>query len=190
MGMASSVEAARSETPATPILGMVSPPADYAGHLDGAPVSAEDVDLVARVLFMQISHKTYAGTSTACTGVAARIPGAWCTEATRGTRHGTAEMRIGHPAGVIDTEAEVVLSGSRDGTTASGVPPSAGRRAGYWTGRCMWTWMRRRDTATDASGGVTLRRMQAAACHFAKFMRSGNLPLDRRSRCPKSYCCP
>ena len=63
MGMASSIEAARSETPATPILGMVAPPSAYVGHLDGVAVAAEDVDLVARLLYMQISHKTYAGTS-------------------------------------------------------------------------------------------------------------------------------
>jgi methylitaconate Delta-isomerase len=111
MGMASSVEAARHETPATPILGIVSPPADYAGHLNGAAVSAEDVDLVARVLFMQITHKTYAGTSTACTGVAARISGTVVHEALRDAARDRAEIRIGHPAGIIDTEAEVVVSG-------------------------------------------------------------------------------
>ena len=111
MGMASSIEAARSETPATPILGIVSPPAAYTGHLDGTAVAAEDVDLVARVLFMQITHKTYAGTSTVCTGVAARIPGTLVAEATRPEASGRMEIRIGHPAGVIETESDVVLAG-------------------------------------------------------------------------------
>ena len=114
MGMASSVEAARAETPATPILGMVAPPAAYTGHLDGVPVAAGDVDLVARLLFMQISHKTYAGTSTVCTGVAARIPGTLVHEATRPEAQERMEIRIGHPAGVIETESDVVLS-SGDG---------------------------------------------------------------------------
>ncbi len=112
MGMASSVEAARSETPATPIIGMISPPASYVGNLDGVPVAAEDVDLVSRLLFMQISHKTYAGTSTVCTGVAARIPGTLVAEAARVEAQGRMELRIGHPAGVIDTESDVVLSGT------------------------------------------------------------------------------
>ena len=103
MGMASSIASARSETPATPILGMVAPPAAYTGHLDGVPVAAEDVDLVARLLFMQISHKTYAGTSTVCTGVAARIPGTLVSEAMRDAAAGRLELRIGHPAGVIET---------------------------------------------------------------------------------------
>jgi methylitaconate Delta-isomerase len=110
MGMASSIEAARAETPATPILGMVAPPAGYVGHLDGVAVAADEVDLVARLLFMQISHKTYAGTSTVCTGVAARIPGSLVAEATRANAAGRVELRIGHPAGVIETESDVVLA--------------------------------------------------------------------------------
>ena len=110
--MATSPEAARRETPATPILGIISPPAAYVGHLDGAPVAAEDVDLVSRLLFMQITHKTYAGTSTACTGVAARIPGSIVHEALRKDALDRVEIRIGHPAGVIDTESDVVLAGA------------------------------------------------------------------------------
>jgi len=110
MGMASSIEAARAETPATPILGMVAPPMDYTSHLDGTPVAADSVDLVARLLFMQISHKTYAGTSTVCTGVAARIPGSLVAEAARPDAAGRIELRIGHPAGVIETESDVVLA--------------------------------------------------------------------------------
>jgi len=112
MGMASSVAAARTETPATPIIGIVSSAADYVGHLDGVAVAAADVDLVSRLLFMQISHKTYAGTSTACTGVAARIPGSLVAEVLRPEARDRAEIRIGHPAGVIDTESEVVLDGA------------------------------------------------------------------------------
>jgi 2-methylaconitate cis-trans-isomerase PrpF len=111
MGMASAIDAARTETPATPILGMVAPPAAYVGHLDGEAVAADDVDLVARLLFMQISHKTYAGTSTVCTGVAARIPGSLVAEAARPDIAGRLTLRIGHPAGVIETESDVVPSG-------------------------------------------------------------------------------
>lgn len=112
MGLATSGEAARSETPATPILGIISSPAGYVGHLDGIAVDAEDVDLVSRVLFMQIAHKTYAGTSTACTGVAARIPGSIVFEMLRPEARDRMEIRIGHPAGVIDTESDVVLAGA------------------------------------------------------------------------------
>lgn len=111
MGMASAPLAARAETPATPILGIVSPPAAYVSQIDAALVAADDVDLVSRVMFMQITHKTYAGTSTACTGVAARIPGGIVHELIRPAARTRAELRIGHPAGVIETQSEVVLSG-------------------------------------------------------------------------------
>ena len=112
MGMASSAGAARAETPATPILGIVSEPADYVSHLDGAAVRAGDVDLVSRVMFMQITHKTYAGTSTVCTGVAARIRGSVVAEVL-GTPRNAMELRVGHPAGVIETEA--LVDGAGDG---------------------------------------------------------------------------
>jgi 2-methylaconitate cis-trans-isomerase PrpF len=111
MGMASAPLAARAESPATPILGIVSPPAPYVSHIDGARVEAADIDLVSRVMFMRITHKTYAGTSTACTGVAARIPGGIVHEMTRPDAQARAELRIGHPAGVIETQSEVVLAG-------------------------------------------------------------------------------
>src|SRR5262249_42970327 len=75
MGMVASASSATLETPATPILGIVSTPRDYVAALTGKPVRAADIHLVSRLMFMQQSHKTYAGTSTVCTGVAARIPG-------------------------------------------------------------------------------------------------------------------
>ncbi len=110
MGMASRAEAARDETPATPILGIVSPPQAYHSHIDGSPVAAADVDLVSRLMYMQITHKTYAGTSTVCTGVAARLPGSIVAEVLRDEARERMEIRIGHPAGVIETESDVAFS--------------------------------------------------------------------------------
>ena len=64
---------------------------------------------------MLTARKTYAGTSTACTATActavpARIPGTILHEALREAAHSRAVIRIGHPAGVIDTEADVEMS--------------------------------------------------------------------------------
>jgi 2-methylaconitate cis-trans-isomerase PrpF len=58
-------------------------------------------------MFMQRTHKTYAGTSTVCTGVASRIPGTLVHEAARPVPFEQIECRIGHPAGVIVTEVMV-----------------------------------------------------------------------------------
>jgi 2-methylaconitate cis-trans-isomerase PrpF len=116
MGMVSRAEAARDESPATPLIGMVSPPADYRDAIGDRIVAAEDVDLVSRLMFMQQMHKTYAATSTACTGVASQIPGTLVHEATRPEARtalrNRREVRIGHPAGVIETEVELLATGS------------------------------------------------------------------------------
>ena len=108
--MITSPSASRDESPATPILGMISPPASYRNDLAGTTVGEEDVDFVSRLMFMQQMHKTYAGTSTVCTGVASRLPGTIVHEMAR--PHNRREVRIGHPAGVIETETEVELQGN------------------------------------------------------------------------------
>jgi 2-methylaconitate cis-trans-isomerase PrpF len=68
-------------------------------------------------MFMQQMHKTYAATSTACTGVASQIPGTIVYEATRPEActalRNRREVRIGHPAGVIETE--IYLDALADG---------------------------------------------------------------------------
>ncbi|KRA44831.1 2-methylaconitate cis-trans isomerase PrpF family protein [Devosia sp. Root635] len=105
MRMIADASRSRQDSPATPILGLVAPPADYLNHLTGETVPADAIDLLARLQFMQQTHKTYAGTSTVCTGVAARIPGTLVHAAAR--QRGGAEIRIGHPGGVIETETLV-----------------------------------------------------------------------------------
>jgi 2-methylaconitate cis-trans-isomerase PrpF len=111
IGLISAAERSRQESPATPLLAMVGTPSQYTVDLTGAVVEADDVDMVSRLMFMQQMHKTYAGTSTVCTGVAARIAGT--------VVHGVARprdpvaLRIGHPAGVIVTESIVRAAGDR-----------------------------------------------------------------------------
>ena len=143
MGMIGDAGRSREESPATPLLGMVSGPAEYRNDLTGETVAAEDVDLVSRLMFMQQMHKTYAGTSTVCTGVASRLPGTLVHEVARA--HNRLEVRIGHPAGVIVTETSVERSGegfavhrATLGRTARRilegyvyVPDAAGSRAGH-----------------------------------------------------------
>jgi 2-methylaconitate cis-trans-isomerase PrpF len=113
MGMISAPGRSREESPATPILGIVSPPQPYTSYLTGEQIAAVQVDLVSRVMFMQVMHKTYAGTSTVCTGVAARIEGTVVNEAIAGRARDGSEVRIGHPAGVIETESVVRLEGGQ-----------------------------------------------------------------------------
>jgi len=112
MRMIKNASRSRDDSPATPLLAIVSPPAEYRDDLTGTRIMAEQVDLVSRVMFMQQAHKTYAGTSTVCTGVAARIPGTVVHEQARPQTRGAMEVRIGHPAGIITTESAVSLVGN------------------------------------------------------------------------------
>ena len=112
LGMIGDPARSARESPATPILGMISPPADYRNDLGQSTVRADEVDLVSRLMFMQQMHKTYAGTSTVCTGVASRIPGTIVHEMTNPETLSNPTVRIGHPAGVISTETRVDLVGN------------------------------------------------------------------------------
>jgi methylitaconate Delta-isomerase len=113
MGMISYPEGSVNESPATPILGIISPPQAYRNYLNDEQILAEQVDLISRLLYMQVTHKTYAGTSTVCTGVAAKIPGTIVFEAAANSLGENLEVRIGHPAGVIETESLVTSSGDK-----------------------------------------------------------------------------
>lgn len=112
MGMIDDAALSRRRSPATPILGMISASADYRNDTARRTVSAADTDVVSRLMFMQQTHKTYAGTSTVCTGVASRIPGTIVHEMTRPDTLADDAVRIGHPAGVITTETRVVPEGN------------------------------------------------------------------------------
>jgi methylitaconate Delta-isomerase len=100
------------KTPAAPLLAMIAPPADYENVLGAIRVKAEEVDFVSRLMFMQQMHKTYAGTSTVCTGVASKLVGTIVHEAARPECQQRLETYIGHPAGVIETQAKVTLEGN------------------------------------------------------------------------------
>jgi hypothetical protein len=103
IGMAKTEEEATQNSPAFPMIAYVSPPQDYIDFSTGKRIAKEEVDLVSRLLFMQVMHKTYAGTGTTCTGAAAKIPGTIVHE--MASKAGTV-VRIGHPAGVIELEVE------------------------------------------------------------------------------------
>jgi 2-methylaconitate cis-trans-isomerase PrpF len=99
-------DAAR-KSPYIPFFVLVSPPADYVDFTTGRTVDAQDVDFVARLLFMLRMHKAYAVTGTVCTGAAAKIPGTIVYQAARPESHSRSLTRIGHPAGVIEIDAAV-----------------------------------------------------------------------------------
>ncbi|MGI6077300.1 MAG: 2-methylaconitate cis-trans isomerase PrpF family protein [Fastidiosipilaceae bacterium] len=106
IGMAKDEADATASSPAFPMICMVREPKDYVSFSTGETIKADDVDFVARLMFMQVLHKTYAGTATACTGAAARIEGTIVNEVMR-ERSDDEAIRIGHPAGVLPVQAIV-----------------------------------------------------------------------------------
>ena len=110
IGMAKDSADATKNSPAFPMVAFVAEPQDYVNFTTGKTISKSEVDFVSRLMFMQVLHKTYAGTATACTGAAAKIKGTIVNQVIPGVEKLTT-IRIGHPAGVLPVVAEV------DGTT-------------------------------------------------------------------------
>ena len=63
-----------------PFISIVSAPSSCVTPL-GKMILEADVDLTARLLFMQKMHKTHPGTGAVCTAAAIRIPGTGCCAA-------------------------------------------------------------------------------------------------------------
>jgi 2-methylaconitate cis-trans-isomerase PrpF len=107
IGLVQDETKARMESPAIPLLSIVSPPADYVSFTHQRQIRSDEVDFVARVFYMQEMHKSYSVTATVCTGTAAMIPGTVVHQATSARAHETSIVRLGHPSGVIPIEVQV-----------------------------------------------------------------------------------
>lgn len=104
-GLVDKPENAAAQSPYNPFFAIVCERAAYTA-INGKHIVSEDVDMVARLLFMLKMHKAYPITGTVCTGAACRIPGtvAWEVLSERGKA--SASILIGHPSGVIPVEAK------------------------------------------------------------------------------------
>ncbi len=105
MGMATDKEDALKNSPAFPMVAFVSPAQSYNDFTTGKTIEESEVDFVSRLMFMQVIHKTYAGTGTICTGAAAKIEGTVVNQVMVEKEKGQEmTIKIGHPAGVIDID--------------------------------------------------------------------------------------
>jgi 2-methylaconitate cis-trans-isomerase PrpF len=73
--------------------------------LTGKLIKAEEVDFLARMIMFRKMHQTYAGSVSCVTGMAGVVPGTVVNEMAKPS-DGQKIFRIGHPAGIIDVEAE------------------------------------------------------------------------------------
>jgi 2-methylaconitate cis-trans-isomerase PrpF len=89
-----------------PFVVFVSSPKDYTDHLTGKLVRSGETDFLARMIWLGKMHRTYAGSVSCVTGFAAMVPGSVVNEAAK-PKDSQITIRIGHPAGVIEVEAEI-----------------------------------------------------------------------------------
>jgi hypothetical protein len=105
IGAAKNLTDAIENSPAFPMVAFVAESQTYNDFTTGDIISEEDVDFVSRLMFMQVIHKTYAGTGTICTGAAAKIKGTVVNEVMEAKNRGkNLTINIGHPAGVIEID--------------------------------------------------------------------------------------
>lgn len=105
LGLVKTWQDAAKITPYQPFFAMVSPATDYA-CFNSASVNKEQIDVTSRLLFMLKMHKTYAITGTVATGAAARVEGSVVWDMLSPAARKESMLRIGHPAGVLEMEAQ------------------------------------------------------------------------------------
>ena len=104
LGLADDTQQATETVKAVPKIALVAPPADYVSSA-GKAIAADSIDLVARAISMRNTHRTFPGTASMCTAVAAAIEGSVVHEVARPERG--ARRRLGHPAGIMEIAAQV-----------------------------------------------------------------------------------
>jgi methylitaconate Delta-isomerase len=110
LGRCSSPDDAQRQTPATPKIYAVAPPADYV-TLGGRHVAAHEISLCSRGLLMGRPHQSHAATVAVCAAVAAQIPGTLVREAAS-SRDSAGQLSIGHPGGVTTVSSAISGTGA------------------------------------------------------------------------------
>lgn len=88
---------------AIPMVAFVSKPKNYISHITGEKITPDSYDFLSRLMFMQITHKTYSGTASVATGTAAVIPNTVVNDLIDKNKKDNI-IRIGHPAGIMSVE--------------------------------------------------------------------------------------
>ncbi len=104
VGLARSVEEAHEKVKAIPKIALVAPPAAYTSS-GGKRIDVGRIDVLARAISMENTHRTFPATASMCMAVAAAVEGTVVHEVSRAASAQT--LRLGHPAGVSEIGAKV-----------------------------------------------------------------------------------
>lgn len=136
MGLVDDPGKAWEYSPMIPFPVLLFPPSSYHRfNHDGPPLEAGEMDLCARVISLDLAHKSINVTVTVALTSAAMIPGTLAHRLSEGRAAELAnggEFRIGHPSGVV--EARGVYG---EGTDAGGAPRIASVGLGRTARRIM-----------------------------------------------------
>lgn len=99
LGFIDNYKDSRLKSPSVPKMTIVEESKDYR-DVNGDLVNKEDIDIIGRMMSMQLAHKTYALTGALCTVSAALIEGTIVNELAR-KDFNPLNFRIGNPAGVM-----------------------------------------------------------------------------------------
>ena len=133
-GIVGKADEATEKSPAFPKIGFVSAPQDYVNP-EGKQVSADSVDITARLGSMQKMHRAYMIGGAVSTGAAALIPGTvvWDALSERAKKDGTS-LAIGHPYGPMEVKME---STAARGRTESDSAPEIRKVSVFRTARVL-----------------------------------------------------
>ena len=98
LGFAKDLRDAADNSPAVPKVGFVAEPQNYT-DISGKSVSAQNMDLCARVISVFKCHKACPLTAASAISVAAQVPGTIVRELAK--QANSQSIRIGHPSGVM-----------------------------------------------------------------------------------------
>lgn len=105
MGFAKDLKDATENSPAVPKVGFITAPVSYT-DISGKQVHAEEMDICARVISVFKCHKACPLTSASAIAVAAALEGS-VVNRVMGTAKDPANVRIGHPSGVMTMCPEI-----------------------------------------------------------------------------------
>jgi probable AcnD-accessory protein PrpF len=94
----------------TPKIAFIAPPAEYTAS-DGKRVTADSIDLLARIISMGKLHHAMTGTGGVAIAAAAAIPGTLVQKTMRAPAGG--RIRFGHPSGTLGVGAEARAEGGQ-----------------------------------------------------------------------------
>jgi 2-methylaconitate cis-trans-isomerase PrpF len=89
-----------------PYVMIASEPRDYKDYASGEVIRGEDINFVARMIFLGKAHKTFPGSGSCGIGVTALIPGTVVNQIAK-FRSAENVVRLGHPCGIVEVGAEI-----------------------------------------------------------------------------------